>query len=95
MVTSLSTKLTQTSEKFALKFKTILLSSRLYCISNSLNEVSVKRQDFIVIKFCCIRRPKLYTELKTLSFLFPVQFIHNTNILNKNMLVFWKIGNAR
>ena len=53
----------------------------------------LKGQDFLVTEVSCIRRTKLYTEVKTLSFLFSIKFTHNSDALNKNMHVFWKIAN--
>lgn len=78
-------------------------SSRLYCVSHSFRMLSfgvllrvvllLKGQDFLVTEVSCIRRTKLYTEVKTLSFLFSIKFTHNSDALNKNMHVFWKIAN--
>lgn len=52
-------------------------------------------QDFLVTEVSCIRRCRLYTDVKTLSFLFSIKFTHNANALNKNMHVFWKTVNTQ
>lgn len=105
VVTSSSTKVPQTSEKFAWG------SRGAYCLQGYIAFhipsgcshsgvllrlfIKLEGQDFLVTEVSCIRRRRLYTDVKTLSFLFSIKFTHNANALNKNMHVFWKTVNTQ